>query len=366
METIKFLTKKDYEALYQLRRICFTVLTTDIEQFCKENYYDEQNWIGLFIDSKLVSVVWIKPLIQNFNGNIVKSGGLGSVATLPDYRYKGYSKRLINKAINVMKERKYLLSSLAPFLESFYEKFDYYSSIKIKQLTYDMKALKNEEGEIQLDDVTNGVSDVQKIITIREYQLYNYQLKCYRNEFYTKQYLQSYRVKGYQIKSFKEDGYVVFKEHENEIKIIEIEYKNKNILSLILSYIYNKYSNKEKLVIISPLDDIIKSSIDAKAIDEKIIPDKMTRIIDIKGVLELTKFKQNMVIKIDDLVYDICDNRVKLTNKMENATFTMEAFTKYIIGCQIFEQLEEENKVQRKEKVNMNIEHKIIYENEVY
>ncbi|MBN2852938.1 MAG: GNAT family N-acetyltransferase [Clostridia bacterium] len=364
MESIRVLKKNDYDQLYLLRRICFDILTEDYENYCRENYYDEENWIGLFYSHKLVSVVWIKPLFLNFNSIIVKAGGLGSVATLPEFRNRGYSKTLINKALEEMNSKGYLLSSLAPFLQSFYEKFGYVHSFDFKEITYQTEKLKHLEKEYSVDEVNEN--HCEELIKARQHNLNRYQLMGYRNEYYTKQYLKKYDVKQYRIVRIGDEGYLVFKEYQNMVKLIEIEYKNIEILSVLLAYIYNVYSNKEKIVIVSPDDNIIKDYIGVTPDEEKILYGKMTKVINVKKILEMTSFGEDFVMKVDNEKYDIKNRQILMTDKEEDIAFSIQSFTQYILGIRALDDLLFLGQVKMRRKLDIGITKKIIYENEGY
>jgi len=364
MDEIKKLTNKDFDQLYKLRRICFTVLTKKQEDFAKVHYYDEKNWYGVFIKNQLVAAIWIKPLIVNFNGHMVKSGGIGSVLTHPDFRYKGYSKKLINYCINEMKKRKYIISSLSPFLQSFYKKFGYTHTTDIKQITYSFNKLKHFQKNVQLEDIT--LKDIDKIINIKNLYISKYQLFAYRDEKYTKENIQMYEMKDYKVKTYKSEGYIVYKEDDDSIKIVDLIYNNINTLENLLSYICNTYNNKEKLIIISPNDNIIIDYINTEYIECKILQNKMTTILNVKKALELTKFNSNFVIKVENEKFYIENNKVTKTNNKEDIEFNIKDFTAYILGYNTIEQLVILNKVKIVDNINIELDKKEIYENEVY
>jgi len=364
MEEIKKLTNKDFNQLYKLRRICFSVLTQRQENFAKAHYYDEKNWYGIFVKTQLITAIWIKPLIVNFNNHVIKAGGIGSVLTHPDFRYKGYSKKLMNYCISEMKRKGYIVSSLAPFLQSFYEKFGYTHTIDIKQITYAFSKLKHLQQKVQLVDIT--LKDIDKIINIKKHYINKYQLFAYRDERYTKENLQMYEMKDYKIKAYKNEGYIVYKENDDSIKIIDVIYNNINTLEKLLSYICITYNDKETLIIISPNDTIITDYINTEYIECKILQDKMTTILNVKKALELTKFNSNFIIKVENEKFYINNNKVEKTNKKEDVEFNIKAFTAYILGYNTIDQLVMLNKVKILDNINIKLDKKVIYENEVY
>jgi len=73
-------------------------------------------------DEKLVSTVQIFPFYCRIEDVEIKVGGLGSVATLPEYRGRGLSQQILNKQTAWMEEQEYDLSLLFAIITPFYEK----------------------------------------------------------------------------------------------------------------------------------------------------------------------------------------------------------------------------------------------------
>ena len=175
-----------------------------------------------------------------------------------------------------------------------------------------------------------------------------------------------YRVKQYLIKAYKDEGYIVYKEIDDGIKIIDIIYNNINTLEKLLSYICHTYKNKEKLVILSPNDTIITDYINIEYIECKIFQDKMSLVLNVKKALELTKFNSEFIIKVENEKYYINNTKVEVTNKKEDIEFNLKEFTSYILGYRTLKQLIALNKVKVYSQINIELNKKTIYENEVY
>lgn len=63
-------------------------------------------------DGRIVSHVGIFPLTAAVGDARVRIGGIGGVATLPEFRGKGYMRKLMNYSVRKMKEDKYAISIL--------------------------------------------------------------------------------------------------------------------------------------------------------------------------------------------------------------------------------------------------------------
>jgi predicted acetyltransferase len=82
-------------------------------------------YFALFEDGKPVACVASSPMMQNVRSTFFGMGGVWGVVTLPEARYKGYSKRLMASLLLSMREDRRPFSCLYPFRESFYQRLGY-------------------------------------------------------------------------------------------------------------------------------------------------------------------------------------------------------------------------------------------------
>ncbi len=80
--------------------------------FHQRENFDYSNTFIIRDGKKILSLVRIFPLNFVIRGEKVKAGGIGSVATRPEERGKGYMRILLNHCIELMKERGYAFSIL--------------------------------------------------------------------------------------------------------------------------------------------------------------------------------------------------------------------------------------------------------------
>ena len=73
----------------------------------RENFIFEDHFI-IKQEGKIVSHVGLYPMVIVANGCEVKVGGIGDVATHPDYRGKGYMGKLMCYSVEKMKEKRFL------------------------------------------------------------------------------------------------------------------------------------------------------------------------------------------------------------------------------------------------------------------
>jgi predicted acetyltransferase len=95
----------------------------DWESFVRER--KEVTYYALFEDGRAVSTAAGSPMKQNVRGEIYPMTGLWAVVTHPDSRRKGYSKRVLARLLEALREAGFPLTCLYPFRESFYERLGY-------------------------------------------------------------------------------------------------------------------------------------------------------------------------------------------------------------------------------------------------
>jgi predicted N-acetyltransferase YhbS len=120
---IRSARRKDLPAVHDLLGICFT---TPREYFVNQTEHDATYRLGqtriVEIGGRIVSHVRIFHRQMLLRGVALPVGGIGSVATHPDYRRHGFATALLRDAIEQMERAGYALSFLWTGLAPFYER----------------------------------------------------------------------------------------------------------------------------------------------------------------------------------------------------------------------------------------------------
>lgn len=86
----------------------------------------EKGYIGYFTkEDVLTSSLVVQEYQVNYHGRVLPMGGIGNVATLPEFRQGGAVRELFRHALHDMKARGIALSALYPFSHPYYRKFGY-------------------------------------------------------------------------------------------------------------------------------------------------------------------------------------------------------------------------------------------------
>ena len=119
------LTKEERQ---KTRTLYQTVFSEDSQKFV-DFYYEykirDNQIYALWEDEQYVSMVHLNPYTMIVNGYEVSSNYIVAVATLKDYRHRGYMRLLLETALQQMAADKMPFTFLMPASESIYTPFDF-------------------------------------------------------------------------------------------------------------------------------------------------------------------------------------------------------------------------------------------------
>ena len=100
-----------------------------VEKFNKElaegKHTIDESRVAINEAGKMVASLVVLPHDVYFDGQIVKSGGIGGVASLPEHRRGGNIRKLFELIMNDMYDEDYTFSYLYPFSFTYYRMFGY-------------------------------------------------------------------------------------------------------------------------------------------------------------------------------------------------------------------------------------------------
>ena len=115
-EKIRLLKKKEYQKTMRFLENAYghsyNHFAYAYPSLMREENFSPENISVITEDNKIVSLIRLFPLDLIVGENKIKTGGIGSVATDPEVRGKGYMVKLLNYNIKRMKEEGYALSVL--------------------------------------------------------------------------------------------------------------------------------------------------------------------------------------------------------------------------------------------------------------
>ena len=127
------------------------------------------HWAAFDEAGEMVSTFTVTDFPFHFDGNVVKMGGIGGVATLPSHRRTGGIRGAFQAALPDMYKNGYALSYLYPFSTAYYRKFGYENCVCKRFFTVDLGLLapRKTEGRCVLaepgKDLTGAVMELDGI-----------------------------------------------------------------------------------------------------------------------------------------------------------------------------------------------------------
>lgn len=196
--------------------------------WCKDTI-DYENRLILKVNGKIVSHVGIFPLKLIVEDCTIPVGGIGGVATLQEYRGRGYMTKLMNASIEKMKKEGYPLSVLWGDRQR-YGHFGYENAGKLVYITVSLRSLKIE-AKVEKINYSRLDVDYSKLKVIK--QLHEREpLRVERND---KFYERVFKVPGLMTYIAEDSSAYVVHFGERYGDIVECGGSPKSLLNLLYS-----------------------------------------------------------------------------------------------------------------------------------
>jgi predicted acetyltransferase len=164
-------------------------------KFFENQWYNDpwQDINGIIVavdeEDKILSTVRVFFRDLNINGNKVRSGGIGSVGTLEEYRGRGLSKEIFKETIKLMESRDIKISFLLSGVqnEGYYSSLGYFKSV-LKYKTCAINKGRNYPTNYYIRNMDID-KDLSYLIKMHEYFTTSFNGNVARNEEYWKQWV---------------------------------------------------------------------------------------------------------------------------------------------------------------------------------
>ena len=146
---VKRLEGSDRFEAYKLAAFCFHKRLDDIESEREKRESETfEDWGAFDDDGSLMARIFNRPYDFYLDGIPVKTGGIGAVATFPEYRESGAVRAIFREILPSAYKNGEVLSALFPFSHKFYRKFGY--DYKNGKAELDSAKRQIDDGERQL------------------------------------------------------------------------------------------------------------------------------------------------------------------------------------------------------------------------
>jgi len=142
MEEIRHITEKEKPAFMSIGNYSFGQWQYEPEEDDLA-WLDTEEVLALFVDGRMAARLRNRSFTQIIRGVPKPMGGLSSVASFPEYRRRGYIRRLMAAVFTDMEAKKQPVSALFPFRQSFYRRFGYVNTNSYYRLKVPTTALQH-------------------------------------------------------------------------------------------------------------------------------------------------------------------------------------------------------------------------------
>ena len=163
---IKKLDKSELFEAFLISAYCFHIRLDDVEKKREEIENDKNDTWGAFNeDGKMMARITDFRFRFYLDGQTVTTGGIGGVATLPEYRNSGAVREIFNALLNDAYKKGEVISTLFPFKHEFYRKVGYDTVTFMNEYTLTPSALRDYrfDGEVKKWNTGDSVSDFLSI-----------------------------------------------------------------------------------------------------------------------------------------------------------------------------------------------------------
>lgn len=338
---VRKITGEERYAAYLTAVYCFHMRVEDVEARRERQLNATiEDW-GAFDDN---NTLMARVINNHFNfyvdGTAVKAGGIGAVATLPEYRNSGAIRAIFGKLLPEAYANGEVISALYPFKHEFYRKFGYETVIGWSQysLTPELLCRYRFDGEAVKWNPGDPIDDFMTVYNVFAPQ---YNLAHARTE---EQMLEQIKVdKPYIDRKFsyvlKQNGepiaYVIFTDIRHDpaaiLNVEECAWTGRDGFRAVLGFLARFEADYGTIELKLPAGiDLLRVIVspNAYAIKETVFPNFMVRVINAKKLLETIKKPADcdFTIKISDEIieennrtYRVLPDRVELVGERFSA-----------------------------------------------
>lgn len=300
---VRRIDRKEMLECEKIQSIAFAY-PLDVEKYEKEmseSKDQENNYMAFINDDNIITAcVELPEHVARYEDSWVRMVGIGGVASLPEYRYGGAIRQIIEESIRQMADNDTVFSALYPFSNSYYRQFGYELCQMSVGYEVSMKELSNFKftGKAKMFQVGDSLDDF-KAISEAYFSRYNMAIK--RSDAQWKKVLGN--------KIYKERLYTYLLENENGPSayfVLTVDAEGNNGLNIgkirdmaftspsglfdILGFLYRLSAQYESIRFTLPSDVPIAAIVnESHLLKCNLNNQQMSRVINVKKALELKR-----------------------------------------------------------------------------
>ncbi|MRI66936.1 GNAT family N-acetyltransferase [Gracilibacillus thailandensis] len=296
MNQISKLDETYYGDIMDLSQYAFQYRLSEEELAAKKEQMSNHTVWGWLENEQLAAKVHVIPLKAYIQGEIMKMGGVASVASWPEYRRGGKVKQLLKKALQEMKTKGQIISYLHPFSVPFYRKYGWEITFDKADCKIPIRSLKKRWDGIGF--VKRGNNNDQTISMLDN--IYTEYASSFTGPLVRDQHWWKHRILNkddFIAIAYHDDhtpeGYIVYNVKDHIFTVKDIAFSTLNGQKLLLQYMHDHDSMADDIVVSLPINDGMTLLVEEPRFEQKVTPYFMSRIVDAGAFLAQFPYKKS-------------------------------------------------------------------------
>ncbi len=289
----RLVERNEFDESIELSSFAFQM---DIAEQEQERFKEELGecllW-GSFIEQKLAAQVQVFPLTVYVQGRKFAMGGVANVASWPEHRRGGLIAELLRMALERMRSDGQTISLLTPFSIAFYRRYGWETFVERKKLTIPSHLLVRARAYEAAGSIVRIARNDAIAADLYERYAARYSGMLSRSASWWKHRIFD-RRKGqlavYLDEAGVHQGYVHYQVKNGELTVHELAALTAQSKRAIWRFIAQHESSIRHVTMYAPADDPLPFELGDAAIEQKLIPYYMARIVDVEAFLNQYPF----------------------------------------------------------------------------
>lgn len=308
MEAIRPFRADEFERHIELAQFAFQTELTDKQKLERKARFDPGCCLGAFHQDQLAAMLTVYPFQMWLNGRLLATGGIGGVASWPEYRRQGYVGKLMRYSLETMRARGQSVSVLAPFSFAFYRKYGWETFIERKKYTIEkrwMPAFPAQAGTVRRIAATEHIPLLNRL-----YEAYAsaFNGMIQRDESRWRNHILNHSkdvAVVYDDEHGNPKGFLIYQVMNRVLQVKEFVHADEEARKGLWNFIAGHDSMADKVTMFAPGSDDLTWQLAEPRIQQELAAAWMIRIVDLKAFVEQYPFRttgesHRFVIRIED------------------------------------------------------------------
>ena len=347
-------TPEEHREASLISAVAFHTTISDTEEWGKRSEsIAVPDWGAFADDGKMMARIINNQYETNFDGHVIKNGGIGGVSTLPEYRYAGAVRAIFDSLLPQAYREGEIISTLYPFNHAFYRKAGYETICWRGEYTLTPAALAQYRFEGDATLWKTG-DDVAPYTALYRRFTGGYNLAMRRDDEAILRRVQGEYFKDRKFCYLLSEGghpvaYLIFQDvYHNPAAILSVKdmaWDGPRGFRAILGFLSRFSADYGSIELFLPRDIELFSLIhtaDAYPIQKTVSQGYMARVVNAKKLLSLMKKPagSRFVIRISDWIipenegaFAVCGENVEETDAAPDLSVSIQALAQLALGA---------------------------------